>query len=281
MAYSSDLDTALMRARVLAENWTQAEVHNEHVIISLLRNEEFQRTLEAMSVRIGELKGLLREVAGEYREMGDPANDDVAPGEDLMRTLAQAEWYREKSGDLEVLPFHYLMALTAQEGRVAQYIAQFVNQAVRQAHGNVDPENPPTSYSEEILNGLKNAEKVTTEWNQSEIHNEHLIFALCLMKGDFGAQLARTKIQPEDFQERLLGAMSKYPTVEGNSDSNITLGADLRKTLGDAELLRVRTHSDQLIAIHYLMALFEQDGEIAKYIAKFAHQAMHESSPSG
>lgn len=280
--YSEEIDAALTRARVLAEDWTQAEIHNEHLILSLLRcRGEFQQALEAMSIGTGGLSALCREIAGEYREMDDSANDDVVMGDDLFGTLGRAQRFRDNCSEPEMSSTHYLLALAEQESRIGQYIAQFVNPALQQAQGKVDLESLPPNYSEEISSGLRNAQTVTAEWNQTEIHNEHLIFALCMTKGNFSAQLARTKIRPEDLMERLLEKMSKYPAVEGHVDSTRKIGPDLRKTLAEAELFRLKTHSDKLIPIHYLMALIEQDGEIAQYIAKFANEAIQEERSGG
>ena len=277
MSHSSEMDAALTRARVLAEDWTQPEVHNEHVILSLLRYEgEFQKTLAAMSISADGLASLAREVGGEYREMSDPANDAI-PGDDLMQTLARAESYRKRVEDAELTSFHYLIALTDQESRVGQFLAELVGQATRHYKGDVDLQNLPASYSREIQIGLELAKKYAAS-DHCEIHNEHLIFALCDIKGDFDHQLTRTKLNSEELAERLITQIRKYPAIDGLSESNITIGIDLRKTLAEAESLRLKTRSDQLLAIHYLMALVEQESEIAQHIGKFIREAIRESS---
>lgn len=268
-----------MRAERLAEDWDQAEVHKEHILMALLRDQEFEKLLEAMGISPGRLLMMLREVASEYRQIEDP-RFDVTVGEDVMRTLAAARRYCDAGGDSKVSPQHYLLAISDEDGRVGEYIAQYVNQAVANARGRTRPGEPPPNYSNEMRQGLAHARDVAAKWNQREIHNEHFIFALCVAKGDFGAQLARTKLQPDDLIERLLASMRNYPPAL-RDDEGFRFGADLQQTLADTEILRFKTGSEQVLAIHYLLALLEDKSEIARYIANFVNEAVRESRGEG
>ena len=132
MEYSTEMSKGLEHAKDAARRAKQSEIHNEHFILALLDLEDnFHRNLARTKIDIQELEIRLRSRVGDY--VGNDPKEDVRFGEDLTKTIEQAEWFRTQLGGDRVGSEHYLSAFINEKGGLSEYIADFIHEAVRES----------------------------------------------------------------------------------------------------------------------------------------------------
>lgn len=194
---------------------------------------------------------------------------DPSKGKDLEELLSKvSEQYREL-GTSE--PAHD----ETSEEEIDKYTVMISERCKGLPHARPGKDEN-SNHSAEIADAIREARASVEEFGQNEIHNEHLLMALLAVAGGFTRTLFRTRIDMELLRRRVSEAAAGYPKYGGHMEE-IGFGNDLRKTLAYAEWLKEQFGADFLDARAYLIALTEQEGEVAQYIAKFFKEGVREN----
>lgn len=134
MEYSAEISAALSRAKGNARDSRQTEFHNEHFIMALLAIDgDFRKTLARTNIDMQLLETRVRGIVDKYPRNDAPSEVDTGFGEDLVKTLEQAEWYRTQLGGDRVGAQHYFLSFVNEKGALSEYIDGFIKQAVSES----------------------------------------------------------------------------------------------------------------------------------------------------
>ncbi|MDQ3119748.1 MAG: AAA family ATPase, partial [Verrucomicrobiota bacterium] len=123
----------------------------------------------------------------------------------------------------------------------------------------------PDKFTQKMQEALQAAQDIAAQHSQQEITNEHFLIALLEQTdGLTRPLLEKLGVGATDFRNRLEAEIRRRPQVHGSSD--VRLGNSLRTTLEAAEKEMAKLKDEFLSAEHYLLAVTDGPGEIAKLL---------------
>ena len=123
----------------------------------------------------------------------------------------------------------------------------------------------PDKFTAKMQEALSASLDLASKRNHSETSNEHFLLALLRQSdGLVRPLLEKLGVQAAELDKQLEAELSRRATIHGGASAN--LGADLRKTLDNAEGEMAKLKDEYLSAEHFLLAVLDSQTAAARFL---------------
>jgi ATP-dependent Clp protease ATP-binding subunit ClpB len=123
----------------------------------------------------------------------------------------------------------------------------------------------PDKFTAKMQDALSASLDLASKRNHSETSNEHFLLALLRQsEGLVRPLLEKLGVQAAELDRQLEAELSRRATIHGGASAN--LGADLRKTLDNAEGEMAKLKDEYLSAEHFLLAVLDSGTAAARLL---------------
>lgn len=124
-------------------------------------------------------------------------------------------------------------------------------------------------YTQKSIEAIQNAQNLAAENNNSQIDQQHLLYALLTQEDGLISQLIlKMEISINSIVKEVEGSIKNLPTVSGSSriGENLYISSDLNKVFVEAEKLAENMKDDFVSVEHLFMSLVSSPNEVLKKI---------------
>lgn len=129
----------------------------------------------------------------------------------------------------------------------------------------------PQKFTQKSLEAIQDAQSVTIEYQNMQLEQQHLLYALVTQENGLIPQLlSQMGIQPENIKNQLGSLLASIPKVTGSGREadKIYVSQDVDSTLNLAEKKAAEMKDEYVSVEHLMLALLDKPNDALKSLFK-------------